>query len=192
MKYSTMKRLAGVRQVFKTFEQMGNTFLKIALCFIVLFGVLVWGFTLGRDFSPNQSTPSVEVSFASENPVMGNRTTLGAMQPGESCMLPESIFHEWPEDKDGDPEVPEDAILLVYKDTSEVTQDLFLPLDMPVICTAQAPILGRPYIHLVKGPGDKKSWFQIRGAENVNHYTLHSWDATPTERQRRMVEVDIR
>ncbi len=171
---------------------MGNTFLKIALCFIVLFGVLVWGFTLGRDFSPNQSTPSVEVSFTSENSAMGYRTTLGAMQPGESCLIPESVFHEWPDDADGNPDAPDDVVLLVYKDTSEVTEELYLPLDMPVVCTAQAPLLGNPYIHRVKGPGDKKSWFQIRGAEKLLHYTMSCWDNVPAERRRRMVQIDIR
>lgn len=192
MKYSTMKRLADVRQVFRTVEQAFNAFLKIALCCILLLGMLVWGFILGKDFERARSTPMTEASFTpGEQTTISDYTTLGAMQIGESCLIPDSIFREWPNDADGNPDAPDDAILLVYKNTSDVTGELYLPLDTPVVCTAQAPLLGRPYIHRVKGPNDRKSWFQIRGAEQIMHYTMNCWDSIPADKRRRLVEVNV-
>ncbi|MBL8031526.1 MAG: hypothetical protein JNK33_04355 [Candidatus Doudnabacteria bacterium] len=123
----------------------------------------------------------------------GVRTVLTAMKTGENCVIPDSIFKGWPQDANGDPVIPDNATLLVSKDTSEVTQRVYLPAETPVWCTRDAVKSGKPYIHLVKGPGDTKSWFQIRGAETIlADYVMDCWDTLKPERQARMVEVDIR
>lgn len=122
----------------------------------------------------------------------GVRTVLTAMKPGESCSLPDSVFTNWPEDENGNSDIPDNATLLVYKNTSEVTIETYLPAETPVWCTKDVKASGKPYIHLVKGPGDKKPWFQIRGAEAIMNYTMLCWDGFPVKRQKRMVEVDIR
>lgn len=194
MKYITLRRQAAARRWIRNIDLAGSAFLKIALsCLVfglILFGAVLYGFDLGRNYNPGNDQPTIEVGITSQQEPPSDQTVLAAMKPGESCLLPESVFKEWPENTDGQI-IPEDAILMTYKDTSEVTQEIYLPLDMRVACTAQAPLTGRPYVHRVKGPGDKKSWFQIRGAENLLHYTMNCWDAIPAERRRRMVEVVI-
>lgn len=123
----------------------------------------------------------------------GVRTVLTAMKAGESCVVPDSIFKVWPQDANGDPIVSENATLLVYKDTNDVTQRVYLPAETPVWCTKDVETSGKLYVHLVKGPGDKRPWFQIRGAETIlAAYTMDCWDTLRPERQARMVEVDIR
>lgn len=123
----------------------------------------------------------------------GVRTVLTAMKPGESCLIPESIFENWTQDADGNSIVSDGATLLVYKDTSEVTQKLYLPAETPVWCTSNAATSDKPYVHLVKGPGDKRAWFQIRNAEAIlAGYTMDCWETFRPERQARMVEVDLR
>lgn len=119
----------------------------------------------------------------------GVRTVLTAMHPGESCRLPDTIFKVWSENNNS---APIDATLLISKETSEVTEELYLPAETPVWCTPDAETSGKPYIHLVRGPRDKKPWFQIRGAETAIGYTAFSWNNFPPQRQERMVEVDIR
>ena len=194
MKYFTMKRQAALRRWLRNADLTASAILKFTVaCAIVgglLFGVLLYGFTLGREFEAHRATPTVEANFEPLGESMGEHTTLAAMQPGESCLLPDSVFKNWPENEKGESDIPEEAVLLTFKETSVVTEDYYLPLDTPVVCTAQAPILGRPYIRKIKGPADKRAWFQIRGADHLVGFTTSNWDYVPVEKRRRLVQVD--
>lgn len=99
---------------------------------------------------------------------LGQLKTVVTMQPGDRCVLPESMF-------------PQTNLGQHLKDDAEAIAESedglkFIPGGVPVLCTPMAPNFGRSYVRKIKGPEDSRPWYQlyIPGNTGVNKRALSS------------------